>query len=114
MVNRENVQDILREFELQGSEAFDQKSIARVGQMVGASHMLLLAFSRENVAGSRYRDIRTARLIDLERNTILALDELADDLVVDGATQAATVTESRLNGRRFVEDPETRRWYYTE
>jgi hypothetical protein len=114
VVNRENVQDILREFELQGSEAFDQQSTARVGRMVGASHMLLLAFSRENVAGSRYRDIRTARLIDLERNTILALDELADDMTVNAATQGAVLIESRLNGRRFVEDPESRRWYYAE
>jgi len=79
-VNRENVQDILR----------------------------------ENVAGSRCRDSRSSRLIDLERNTNLALDEQADELVVDSATQAATVTECRLKGRRDVEDPETRRWYSRE
>lgn len=114
VVNRENVMDILGEFELQGSEAFDQQTTARIGRMVGANHMLLLAFSREHVSGNRYRDIRTMRLIDMQRNTILALDELSDDLAVDSSTQTATVIESRLNGRRCVADPETHRAYFAE
>ena len=114
VVNRENVRDILREFELQGSEAFDGQATARVGRMVGANHMLLLSFSRENISGNRYRDIRTIRLIDMEPNTILALDELADDLAVDTSTQSAVVLESRLNGRRYVQDPDTCRSYFVE
>jgi hypothetical protein len=114
VVNRESVMDILGEFELQGSEAFDQQTTARIGRMVGANHMLLLSFSREHISGNRYRDIRSVRLIDMQRNTILALDELADDLAVDTSTQTATVIESRLNGRRYVADPETHRVYFAE
>jgi len=114
VVNRESVMDILGEFELQGSEAFDQQTTARIGRMVGANHMLLLSFSREHISGSRYRDIRTVRLIDMQRNTILALDELADDLAVDSSTQTAAVIESRLNGRRYVSDPETHRSWFVE
>lgn len=64
--------------------------------------------NRENISGNRYRDIRTVRLIDMERNTILSLDELVDELAVDTSTQSATVMESRLNGRRDVQDSETR------
>ncbi|MBL8967104.1 MAG: hypothetical protein JNG85_08845 [Spirochaetaceae bacterium] len=114
VVNRENVRDILLEFELQGSTAFDGSATARVGRMVGATHMLLLGLSRDHVAGDRYREVRSAKLIDMERNTILALDELAYDLAVDAATRRATTLERRLNGRRYVQDPATRRWYFTE
>ena len=71
--------------------------------------MLLMSFSRSHVAGSRYSDIRTNRLIDMERNTILALDEYADVYAVDTATQSSSLIETRLNGRRTVFDPQARR-----
>ena len=82
--------------------------------MVGANTMLLMSFSRSNVAGNRYRDLQTNRLIDMERNTILALDEIAQDHAVDATTQDATLLEGRLNGRRYVFDPSSRRSYYAE
>jgi len=108
VVNRESFKDLLGEFELQGSAAFDQQATSPVGRMVGANTMW------SNVAGNRYRDIRTNRLIDLERNTILVLDEVAEDHAVDTATQDATLLESRLDGRRYVFDPASRRSYYVE
>ncbi len=77
VVNRESFKEILGEFELQGSEAFDEKETAKIGRMVGANYMLLISFSRSHIAGDRFRDVRTNKLIDMERNTILALDEIA-------------------------------------
>ena len=101
VVNREGLGDILAEFELQGSAAFDQRSTARFGRMAGASHMLLLSFAWRREPGGPYLEDTTVKLVDLALNTILAVDRIRVVISVEESTGRATVLERWQNGVRL-------------
>lgn len=76
-VERERVEDVIREWKRQLSDAFDAKQTVQIGNLVGATTLLV-----GEIAVSQGKLLGTARLITVETGTVLAQGTL-DGRVTD-------------------------------
>jgi len=72
IVDRSTLEAAFKEQKLQLSGAIDAATAKRIGQMLGASHILLLGLSRFNNGDNSFTDEVTGRLIDVEDGTVVA------------------------------------------
>jgi hypothetical protein len=79
LVEREAVADIFKELKFQISGAISPDTAKRLGQMYGASHLLLVEFARFPDTDNNFKDLFSSRLIEVETGRVLSVDQNAID-----------------------------------
>jgi len=74
LVDRNTGVKINQEFEFGESELLTEEMRAKIGNMRGVTHLVLIEYSRTSAGRGYYIDEITTRLIDIETNMILAND----------------------------------------
>jgi membrane-associated protease RseP (regulator of RpoE activity) len=72
VVDRSVLEKVFEEQKFQISGAADSATARRLGQLTGATHLLLFDFSRLPETNTSYVDVRNMRLIDVETGAVVA------------------------------------------
>lgn len=72
MIERERVSIVLNELQIQHSGLIDSTSQQKLGYMLGASHLLVIDYSRSYVSNTEALDVETHKLIEIKTGRILA------------------------------------------
>lgn len=72
LIDREKVSNVLNELKMQHSGLVDIASQQKLGYLLGASHLLIIDYSRSYVSSTEALDIETHKLIEVKTGKILA------------------------------------------
>ena len=112
VVNRSVVDEIFKEYKTQLSDVYAEEGIVKIGNMVGANYIYLYNFRRDCMPPDKVRDTITRELINIETNTIEAVDEVVIIETFNSQQQKWIVTEEIYNGRKTFIDEKTGEMYY--
>lgn len=97
-VDRESTPEILSELEFQLSGMVDPSQLAEYGRLSGASHLLILDYSRQT-QGNLVTITDRRRLVQVETGTALATDTVQIVLLWDSTSAQYRTVSSTHNGR---------------
>lgn len=72
LIDREKVNNVLNEQKMQYSGSINPETQQKLGEMLGASHLLIIDFSRVYVSNVEALDIETHKLIEIKSGKVLA------------------------------------------
>lgn len=72
IVDRHNLDKAVNELALQQTGLIKKESLIKVGEMLGATHLIIVDFSRFGLTTKEANDVQTRRLIEIESGKILA------------------------------------------
>ncbi len=112
LVNRNIDNEILEEYKKNLSDLYDEENIVNMGNMVGANYIILIIYRSECSEPTKYERFITRELINIETNTIEALDEDSFRFTYNPMNKKWILNDHMLNGREIVFDEKTGFFYY--
>jgi len=103
IVDRQKTEIVLSEFAFQQSGLIQKESQAKLGKMLGATHLLIIDYSRFYLSPIKAHDVQTHKLIEIESGKTLAntvfktTAELESDVVKKDATSKINVEQDLIN-----------------
>lgn len=115
IVSRSLLETALAELELQVSGLVAQDQMLRVGEFLGATHILLLSESRVR-SGERYTMREKYELIDIQTSAVVALStfRMKLELELRLGQQVWDILQAFVDGREVVMDDDVLYWRDTE
>jgi len=72
IIDRQNIESALKELAFQQTGLISRESQIKAGNMLGATHLLIISCSRFSHSTSKAQDVRVYRLIDINSGKIMA------------------------------------------
>ncbi len=72
IIDRQNIESALKELAFQQTGLISEESQIKVGNMLGATHLLIISYSRFSHSTSKAKDVEVHRLIDINSGKTMA------------------------------------------